>query len=61
MLLLVFKKEKKKKKSLRSTGCLTITATCLLFAFFPEALLFLQNKLEMLRTLCLVPSQYHLV
>lgn len=38
---------------------MTIAATCLLASFL-EAVLFLQNKLEMPQTLCLVHFRYHL-
>lgn len=36
-----------------------ITATCL-FASILEAVLFLQNKLEMLHKVCLMHFQFHL-
>lgn len=58
MLLLVFEKGGK-EKSLRSTGCMPITATCLLASFL-ETVLFLQNTLEMLQMLYLMHFQFHL-
>lgn len=44
---------------MRSIGCMPITATCLLASFL-EAVLFLQNKLEMLHMVCLPQFQVHL-